>query len=205
MQQWKVHAEQVIHDGPPWIKVSMADVELPDGKRIQHNVVRIAPVAATVVINDQDQVLMLYRHRFITDTWNWEIPAGFVDHEEKPEEAAAREVEEETGYRPSSLSELAYIEPIAGITNAVHHVFLARASEKVGEPTDTIEADKIDWIPLADIMDMISKRGIVAGVTLVGLLHLLADRCMHGHHSHAVPTAASVDTASTPVAASAGG
>ena len=40
---------------------------------------------------------MLWRHRFITDSWGWEIPAGGVDAGETPEDAAAREVLEETG------------------------------------------------------------------------------------------------------------
>jgi 8-oxo-dGTP pyrophosphatase MutT (NUDIX family) len=173
--QWKVHAERVVYSDPPWIEVSMAEVELPDGRRIPHNVVRVPLVVATVVINDQDQVLMLWRHRFITDRWNWEIPAGFVDVGETAEKAAAREVEEETGYRPGPLSEIARIEPIAGITNAVHIVFLAHSAQETGKH-DANEADEIAWIPLADITKLIDKGDIVAGVTMVGLLRLLVDR-----------------------------
>ena len=45
--------------------------------------------------------------RFISDTWGWEIPAGKVDPGETPAEAAARETEEETGWRPGPLTHLA--------------------------------------------------------------------------------------------------
>ncbi len=46
-------------------------------------------------------VLLLWRHRFITDTWGWEIPAGGIDPGETPPDAAARETLEETGWEPA--------------------------------------------------------------------------------------------------------
>jgi 8-oxo-dGTP pyrophosphatase MutT (NUDIX family) len=76
--QWKVHGERPIYTSK-WVNLSLVDVELPDGQRFEHHVVRMQPVAATAVIDDQRRILMLWRHRFITDTWGWEIPTGIVD------------------------------------------------------------------------------------------------------------------------------
>ena len=45
-------------------------------------------------------MLLLWRHRFITDTWGWEIPAGRVEAGEALEDAARREAIEETGWAP---------------------------------------------------------------------------------------------------------
>ena len=47
---------------------------------------------------------------------------------------------------------------------------------KVAEPTDTQEADRIEWLPLDGVQAMIDRREIVAGVAVTGLLQLLARR-----------------------------
>lgn len=62
------------------------------------------------------------------------------------------------------------------MSNAEHHVFLARDAVFVAPPVDTHEADRIEWIPLNRIQNMIDQREIVAGVAVTGLLQLLARR-----------------------------
>jgi 8-oxo-dGTP pyrophosphatase MutT (NUDIX family) len=140
--------------------------------------VRFAPVAATVLLNDQDEVLLMWRHRFTTDTWNWEIPSGIVEPGESLAEAAAREVMEETGYHVDAvaLDRLSYNQPIGGMSDAEHTVYLARDAVKVADPVDSHEADRIEWFPLGGIQQMIDDRLIVAGVAVTGLLQLLARR-----------------------------
>jgi len=57
-----------------------------------------------------------------------------------------------------------------------HHVFRADSAERIGDPEDAFESDRIDWVPLDDIRGLIDKQHIVAGTTLVALLLVLADR-----------------------------
>ncbi|WP_344115878.1 NUDIX domain-containing protein [Kribbella alba] len=49
----------------------------------------------------RENVLMMWRHRFIINRWVWELPGGYVDPDEDPAATAAHEVEEETGRRPA--------------------------------------------------------------------------------------------------------
>jgi hypothetical protein len=67
--RWTVHGERPLFRDK-WLELWEADVELPDGKHIDHKLLRTAPVSAAVVL-DRDRVLMLWRHRFITGTWGW--------------------------------------------------------------------------------------------------------------------------------------
>jgi 8-oxo-dGDP phosphatase len=167
--QWTVHGRRTIYSSP-WISLDLVDVEQPDGKRYEQHVARMArPVAATVVTRD-GKVLLMWRHRHITDTWGWEIPSGRIEEGETPAQAAAREAEEETGWRPGPLRLLVASQPSNGSVDSIHHVFHAETAEHVGPPTDASEADRIEWTPLAEIRLLIAEGEIVSGPTLIGLL-----------------------------------
>ncbi|WP_329368657.1 NUDIX hydrolase [Streptomyces sp. NBC_00669] len=177
MSEWTVYGTRTIYTSP-WVSLDLVDVEPPGHERYEHHLVRWAPVAATVLLNDSAEVLLMWRHRFTTGTWSWEIPSGIVEAGEELPDAAAREVLEETGYRvdPGQLEPLAYNEPVGGMSDAKHHVFLARDGVRVGDPVDTHEADRIEWHRLDAVLGMIDRREIVAGVAVTGLLRLLAGR-----------------------------
>ncbi len=171
--RWKVHGERSIY-ASDWVRLTLVDVEQPDGHRFEHHAVRMHPVSAVVVLDDAGRVLLEWRHRFITDTWGWEVPTGIVDAGETPAEAAMREVEEETGWRPSQVVPMLSYEPNNGIADSRHHVFLAQGATYVGEPTDKNESDRVEWFPLDEIGGLIERGELLDGPSLVGLLHVLA-------------------------------
>jgi len=112
--RWISHGERPVYENE-WITVGLADVEVPSGERFEHHTVTMKPAAMTVVLDDAgEHVLMSWRHRFVPDVWNWELPGGLLDPDETPAETAAREVEEETGYRPRRLEHLVTFEPMIG-------------------------------------------------------------------------------------------
>ncbi|MFF6781838.1 NUDIX domain-containing protein [Streptomyces sp. NPDC012510] len=172
--RWTVHGERTIHD-TPWVRLRSLDVEQPDGTRGDYHVVRLRDLAVTAAVDDRHRVLMMWRHRFVTDTWAWELPMGLVEDGERPEEAAARELEEETGWRPGSLRELLYAQPAAGITDTQHFLFRTDDARRIGEPTERNESDHLKWIPLSDVPALITRREIVSSATLVGVMALLLD------------------------------
>jgi 8-oxo-dGTP pyrophosphatase MutT (NUDIX family) len=170
-----VHGERSLYSSR-WVDVKLVDVELPDGERFEHHALRMQHVAVVVVVDEQDRVLMLRRHRFIDDSWGWEVPVGIVEQGEDPRDTAMREAEEETGWRPRDLSLILTFQPAIGIADSEHHVFLGHGAERVGPPTDINEADTVAWVRLLDVLGMVSKGEIRDGASLVGLLHLLASR-----------------------------
>ncbi len=88
-----------------------------------------------------------------------------------PEHAAAREAEEETGWRPSPLRLLGTSQN--GSVDTMYYLFHGEAVDYAGPPSDTPEADRIEWVPMADIRGLVARGEIVSGPTLIGLL--LAD------------------------------
>lgn len=175
--QWKTHGERQIYTNQ-WVNLCLVDVQQPDGHRWEHHVVRLRHLSVAAVVNERSEVLMMWRHRFITDAWAWELPMGLIEDGETPEQAAAREVLEETGWRPGPLKPLIYAEPANGITDSQHHVFRADGATYMGPPTEKNESDRIEWIPIGDIRGMIDRREIVSSGSLVGLLYVLMDEAI---------------------------
>jgi len=176
--QWKIHRERPIHRSS-WVNLCLTDVEAPDGNRWEHHVVKLRHLAVAAVVNERREVLMMWRHRFITDTWAWELPMGLIEENETPADAAAREVLEETGWRPGPLTPLIYAEPAKGVTDSRHHIFRADGATYEGPPTEQNESDRIEWIPLTDVRAMIDRRAIVSSGSLMGLLYVLMDEAPH--------------------------
>lgn len=173
---WKIHGQRTLYDNR-WVRLDQVDIEPPGGRRWWHHVVRLRPIAAAIVLDSHDRVLMLYRHRFVPDRFGWELPGGVIDDGELGAETAAREAEEETGWRPDGpMERLCVFEPMPGMVDARHEVYLSHTARRVGEPTDPEEAGRIAWIPLMEIPSMVSRGNIAGGASLVGLLFLLASR-----------------------------
>jgi len=170
--RWTVHADRVV-DENPHVRLSVASVELPDGTRFEQYVLRMPRVALTVVLDDAgERVLLIWRHRFILDRWVWELPGGYVDPGEDGPAAAAREVEEETGYRPRSIGHVLTFQPMTGTADSPHELYLARGADLAGVP-DPNETEAVRWVPLAEIAGLIAKGEIVGAATIIGVQHVL--------------------------------
>jgi len=173
--RWLVHSETSLY-ADQWLDIRIADVELPDGRHLDHRLVRTTPGAGAAVTDGRGSVLLIWRHRFITDSWGWEIPLGQIDDGEMPMTAAAREVEEETGWRPGPLRPLLSVQPSSGFTDSLNHVYRADSATHIGPPSDPWEAERIEWVPLSAVRGLARHGEIVCATTLSALLYLLAER-----------------------------
>ncbi|MBF6176120.1 NUDIX hydrolase [Nocardia blacklockiae] len=171
--QWKIHGEKLI-DENRHIRLSTVEVELPDGVKFTQYVARLPHCAMTLVLNENREVLLMYRHRFIIDKWVWELPGGYVDGAEDVAAAAAREVEEETGWRPRTMEHLVTYQPAIGTLDHPQQIYLARGAESTDMVPDANEAEDIRWIPLEEAVAMIDRGEIVGAATVVALYRALS-------------------------------
>jgi 8-oxo-dGTP pyrophosphatase MutT (NUDIX family) len=171
--RWTVHGERSLYESD-WVNLRLVDVELPDGNRFEHHVVRTPYEAAGVLVADPARgVLMLWRHRFITDTWGWEVPAGHVERGESPEAAGTREVLEETGWRPGPLRHLVTYNPMNGLADKRFHLFAADGATHVGEPTEVNEAERVEWVTLDELRRLAGAGEVRDGLSLTAVLYAL--------------------------------
>lgn len=173
LTSWTVHGERIV-DGGRRARLSVADVELPDGVRFEQYVIRAPQSAMVAVLDERERLLLMRRHRFVFDRWVWELPGGYIDDEEQPAACAAREVEEETGWRPGSVEPLLSFQPWVATADAENLLFLARDAEHIGAPTDVNEAERVAWIPLEEARELVSQGEIVGAGTVIAVLELVA-------------------------------
>jgi 8-oxo-dGTP pyrophosphatase MutT (NUDIX family) len=170
--EWTIHAERVVDDTRRAV-LSIADVELPDGIRFEQYVLRVPAAAMVIVVDDADRVLMMWRHRFILNRWIRELPGGYLDPDEDPAVCAAREVEEETGWRPRAMEPLVTFQPMVGTIDQENVVFISRGADYTGAAPDVNEAERVEWIPLDQIQQRMSDGEIVGAGSVSGLLAVL--------------------------------
>lgn len=173
-RHWEVIRSRDVY-ASSWLRVGVDRVRLPDGSEIEHHTVRLPTAAVAVVVRDQGRVLAIHRHRFITGLAGWEMPAGRLDPGEAPQAGAVRECLEETGWRPLNPRLLVSGYPAPGLLDLLHHVVVCEGAERVGEPTDSHEADRIEWLAESTLLDLIRAGEMPDGYAQYAVLALLAD------------------------------
>lgn len=171
--RWIEHGQRFVYESD-WMSMALVDVETPSGRRFEHHAVRFPAEAVGTLVVVEAHVLMIWRHRFITDTWGWEIPAGGIDAGESVAEAAHRECVEETGWAPGPTSPVMTWHPSNGATDQRFHVVRATSAVEVGEPTDPDEAQRVEWVPVDRIAALVREGELGDGLSVMGLLSELA-------------------------------
>ena len=141
----------------------------------EHKFVRlVAPDWLNVIpLTDDGQVIMVRQFRHGTREVTLEIPGGMVDPGESPEDAAARELREETGYVCDHLQEIGRVHPNPALFDNTCYSYLARSTRRVGEITpDGSEDLGLELHPLADIPRLI-REGAITHALVIAAFHWL--------------------------------
>lgn len=140
------------------------------GRKHERDVVRHPGSVVVVPCVDEQHVCLIRSYRFAVNRWLLELPAGTRESGEEPNLTARRELEEETGYRCSSLERIHRFLPAPGILDEEMHLFLAQgltAGNPRREPGEEIENFVTTW---DEALRLVASGQIEDGKTIVGLL-----------------------------------
>lgn len=151
-------------------------VRLPHGGTGQREIVEHGEAVVLVPIDPQGRVLLVRQYRKAIERTLLELPAGGLDPGETPEEAALREMQEETGYLPGTLQALGGFFVAPGYCQEYLHLFLAtdlRPSRLDADEDENIEVVPTDW---ADIPALLDSGAVCDAKSVAGLLRVLQRR-----------------------------
>ena len=152
-------------------QVARLRFEGPDGSEIVRDVIEHRGAAVIVPLLDDGRILLIRNVRRTVGKVLWELPAGTLDPGEAPEVCAAREVEEETGYRAGRLTPLTAFYASPGILDERMHGFLATELVRSEQSLDEDEEIEVFPIPQWQARDMIKDGHIEDGKTIALLLY----------------------------------
>ena len=102
-------------------------IKVPNGNTAVWDFIGHQGAAAVVPVTDDGKILMVRQYRNSVDRYTLEIPAGGLNSKDEPTiEAAARELEEETGYRSENLEWLINLRTTVAFCNEKIEVFVAK-------------------------------------------------------------------------------
>lgn len=157
-----------------WVSLYLDKVQMPAGYVIEsyHRLHYSHDSVAVVIVNEKDEIMMIQSKRYTTQRLEWEIPAGRVEENESPEDAARRECMEETGCTLKDLTYLCCQNPSNGMSDLKIHVFGSRVDTE-NMHYDENEVQQKCWIPKAQVLDMLKTNQTWCGVSMLSLLYAI--------------------------------
>jgi len=147
--------------------------ETAAGKIVEPYFVVELPTSVTAVaITEDNEVILIKQYRHPLNESIVEIPGGFIDEAEQPQQAIERELMEETGYSFSSFHYLGITAANPGLLNNFTHMFLAIGGKKTGEQSlDANEEIEIILKPLEEVKLMLQHNEIRQSMHALCMFH----------------------------------
>ena len=159
-------------------RVTMDQVELENGMTSFREVVHHNGGACILPLTDDDKVLMVRQYRYALKEELWELPAGKLEKDEDPFEAAKRELEEECGVTAERFINLGVLYPTVGYDSEKIYLWAATGLHKGGQHLDAGEFLDVVRMPFEEALQKVLHGEIKDSKTQIGLMKyaLLRDK-----------------------------
>ncbi len=133
-----------------------------------------------IPITSDNNVVLIRQYRHGTREITLEIPGGIVERDDSPEEAARRELREETGYQASAMHLLGHVHPNPAFLNNICYTYLARDVSLVGrQEQDEKEDIEVVLRSIEDIPRLIREGQITHSLILSAFYRFYMDFSPH--------------------------
>ncbi|HYM48454.1 MAG TPA: NUDIX hydrolase [Burkholderiaceae bacterium] len=156
------------------VNISLDQVDLPNGRRAELEIIHHPGGAAAVALDADGRVCLLRQFRHAAGGWIWELPAGKLEPQESPELTATRELEEEAGRRAARWVSLGYMLSSPGVFDERIYLFLARDLTEVPLNHEIHESIEVHWLPFTQALHMAQSGEILDSKTIAGLFRAQA-------------------------------
>jgi 8-oxo-dGTP pyrophosphatase MutT (NUDIX family) len=171
---WKCLESKIVYRNA-WISVREDRVLRPDGSPGIYGVVEMKPSVGILAVNSNREIALVRQWRYTLDKLSIEIPTGGSGESDKDmEDAAARELREETGLIATRWTHLGEIDNSNGVTTDVAHIFLATDLSQGPDDQESAESVELTWTDLDDAIRWAINGEITESVSVAGLLKLHA-------------------------------
>lgn len=156
------------------ISLQVDDVVLPDGNKAKRELIKHPGAVCVIAITDEKKIILVEQYRKALERPLVEVPACKLESGEEPSYCAERELEEETGYRPGSITHVQSFYTSPGFADELVHVFLAEGLEKVegGLAADEDEFVELMEVTLSEAEQLAKEERIFDAKTLWALQYI---------------------------------
>ncbi|NLP46477.1 MAG: NUDIX hydrolase [Epulopiscium sp.] len=144
-------------------------IRFPNGKETTWDLLLHSGAAAVVPIDDDGNIVLVEQYRCVADENILEIPAGKLEKDEEPSICAARELEEETGYKAKKLIYVSSIYSAVGFSDEVIQIYAAIGLETGVQNLDENEYVIVKKYTMKEVIDMILNGKIKDSKTIAGI------------------------------------
>lgn len=170
MEKYERLNRELVYEGAI-INMYRDSVKVPNGNIAKWDFIGHKGAAAVIPIMEDGKILLVKQWRNALDRFTLELPAGGLESVEEPMiDCAARELEEETGYKSEELEFLVSLRTTVAFCNERIDVFVARNLVKTSQHLDEDENIEIGFYEMSELLEMIRKGEMQDSKTVSAIL-----------------------------------
>jgi 8-oxo-dGTP pyrophosphatase MutT (NUDIX family) len=167
---WTITATKSVYDNP-WITLTEFQVINPSGGHGIYGKVHFKNLAVGIItLTDDLQTHLVGQYRFVLNAYSWEMPEGGTPVGEDPLKGAQRELQEETGLKATSWTELLRMHLSNSVSDEIAIIYLARGlSQHEAQPEET-EQLAMKTLPFDEVYRMVCAGEITDSLTVAAVM-----------------------------------